>query len=94
MEDEKVTFNVFKALKEPPTSKSYCRIDTMDNSVIEDDPIKATKHPKELDKACTVHLNRTNVEIEEFGEHKHHMTATSHCCQGRMIKFKSLERTI
>ena len=51
VENKKINFNVFRTLKEPPKSESYCKIITVDTSVIEKNMLKTTKHLKELDKA-------------------------------------------
>ena len=52
--NKKVTFNVFQALKDPPESESYCQRNTVDKSAIKKNPMKATKHPSEPEKAYKV----------------------------------------
>ena len=73
MENKKVTFNVFKALKDPSESQSCYQIDTVDKSVTEKNLMKVTKHSKKLDKACKVHIEPINVENKDFEESKYHM---------------------
>ena len=44
VENKKVTFNVLRALKEPPQFESYCEIVTVDKSVTEKNLLKATEY--------------------------------------------------
>lgn len=77
VEDENVTFNVLKALKDPPAPKSCHQIDIMNKRIFED-PIKITKHPKEQDKVGAIHLKPTNTKAMKLMELNHHFGATSH----------------
>ena len=52
----------------------------MDRSVTEKNPIKATEHMKEPNKAYKDHLEPIYAEVKEMVELKHHMGAALHCC--------------
>ena len=89
VENEKVTINVFRALKDPPKSESCCEIITVDMSIIQKNPFKTTKHPKEPDKAWKVNPEPIIAKSEEFQKSEHHERATSYNCKGRVPKFKN-----
>ena len=82
---------MLKALKYQLKSKSCYQIVTVDKSVTEKNLVKATKYLKELDKAFKVHSKPINPEKDDPLESEHHMGA-SHYFQGRMVKFKDLEK--
>ena len=90
VENEKVTFNIFRALDEPSKFESCCEIVTVDTSVVEKNPLKVIEHPKELDKSWMVYPEPIIVEGEEFQESKHYERAALYNCKGRMPKFKNL----
>ena len=92
VENEKVTFTVFKALKDPLESKACCQIATLDKSVTEKNLVKAIEYPKEPDKASKVHSKPPNADSEEFKEFEHHKEGGLHYYKGRMPKFKNLRK--
>ena len=56
VENEKVTFNIFKALKDPLEPKACCQIVTVDKSVTEKNMVKAIEYLKEPEKASKVYF--------------------------------------
>jgi hypothetical protein len=66
LEDEQVTFNVFKSMKYPSESNSCFQIDIIDNLVVKS---VAHEHLTEPLEACLVHSGSKiveNLEIEEY----------------------------
>ena len=91
VENEKVNFHVFRALKDPLKFESCCEIITVDISVIEKNPLKATEHPKEPDKAWKVYPEPIIAEGGEFREFEHYERTASYNYKERMLKFKNLK---
>ena len=91
VENEKVTFNVFQALKDP-SPESCHKIDTMDMSPTEESQVKTTEHPKELEKPCVIHLKSAKTKVGEHEESKNHVGATFQHYQGRMPKHKRVRK--
>lgn len=80
VDNEKVTFSMFKAPKDAPES-SY-QIDLVDTSATEKISVKVTKHPDEPDKFCKAQLKPLNA--------KRHSGTPSENGRGRMLKLDDL----
>ncbi|PON81080.1 hypothetical protein TorRG33x02_231110 [Trema orientale] len=63
VQDEKVTFNVFKAIKYPCESDDCFRVDAMDKIIVES---FKSEHSKEPLEACIVHFKFSKAKTTEF----------------------------
>ena len=74
VENEKVTFNMFKALKDQSKSQYCCQIDTVDKSVTKKSSTKVTKHRKQPDKAYKILLEPINADVVCLANLTSHVT--------------------
>ncbi|KAJ9139768.1 hypothetical protein P3X46_030472 [Hevea brasiliensis] len=66
MEEDKVEFNLFQAMKKKDDSNSCLRVDVIDEEVRE---VLKKQHPKDPLEACLVHNIKKGDEIEETAEY-------------------------